>query len=262
MHSFQPNIGALVRLAARERLLPPGDDLGYAIHAVLSATFGEHAPKPWGYFAPGHGGGPAGRLLAYSTTPLRELIAYADAFADPSFSSTLDLSAAATKTVPAIGPGARLGFRVRVRPVARTGASLPGHPSAAERERARERDVYLARIAAAERRNVFAGAPDEEVSATVPSRAACYLEWFAERLTSAGATLERASMDAFRLTRLMTRARGETVRGTRHPEGPDATITGTLVVADDQRFRDGLAHGIGRFRAFGFGMLVLAPPRG
>jgi CRISPR system Cascade subunit CasE len=189
------------------------------------------------------------------------LTAHAGAFADPSFSSILDLRAAATKPMPELGANTRLGFRVRVRPVSRTGAALPGHPSAAGRERARERDVYLARIATAERRTALAGAPGDDTVASVPSRAECYLEWFADRMKPAGAVIERAWVDAFKRTRIGSRSRGENARAMKFPEGPDATIAGTLVVTDGQQFGETLAHGIGRFRSFGFGMLMLSPPR-
>src|SRR5688500_13009548 len=112
MLSFRPDFGRLARLAARERLLPPGDDLGYALHAVLAASFGDRAPKPFVLLPPGPGGGgPAGRLLAYSTTPLDDLRAHADAFADPAFSAVLDLPSAESKCMPErFAAGTRLGF--------------------------------------------------------------------------------------------------------------------------------------------------------
>jgi CRISPR system Cascade subunit CasE len=42
---------------------------------------------------------------------------------------------------------------------------------------------------------------------------------------------------------------------------PDAVFTGTLVVARPAEFMGLLARGIGRHRAFGYGMLLLRPPR-
>ena len=284
LHSFRPDLGRLLRLAARERLLPPGDDPGYAIHAVLAAAFGEHAPKPWMLLAPGQGGGPAGRLLAYATAPLDVLRQHAATFADPAFAAPLALDDAESRPMPTkFVTGTRLGFRVRVRPVVRTGRPVAGHPSAADRgDRARERDAYLARIAARER--VTTGVLDHpdgaeaagpEPSADVPlSRAECYLLWLEARLRDAGAAVARepgrespsaplaARVDAFRFTRLLARDRSGARSRAQYTDGPDATITGTLVVEDPERFADGLARGVGRFRAFGFGMLLLSPPRG
>lgn len=280
LHAFQPDLGRLMRLAARERLLPTGDDPGYAVHAVLAAAFGELAPAPWALLQPGEGGGPRGRLLAYSAHPLDALLAHAGAFADPTFAAALDLSQAASKPMPdRFAPGTRLGFRVRLRPVSRTGTPLAGHPSAAERgARGQERDVYLARVAAAERALAAAGgvpnAQVPEASTPAPSRAECYLEWLDGRLRNAGAELaagdgDRAAagrwaarVDAFRFTRLLARDRSGSRTRSAAVEGPDALVTGTLVVTDPDAFAAGLARGVGRHRAFGFGMLLLTPPRG
>ncbi|MEE8524028.1 MAG: type I-E CRISPR-associated protein Cas6/Cse3/CasE [Thermoanaerobaculia bacterium] len=44
------------------------------------------------------------------------------------------------------------------------------------------------------------------------------------------------------------------------PERPDALLTGTLEVTDPDAFATLLARGVGRHRAFGFGMLLLRPP--
>jgi CRISPR system Cascade subunit CasE len=66
---------------------------------------------------------------------------------------------------------------------------------------------------------------------------------------------------AFRFTRLMSRDRSGRRSGSKAVNGPDAVVTGTLVVRDPARFAEALARGIGRFRAFGFGMLLLSPPR-
>ncbi|HYD53938.1 MAG TPA: hypothetical protein VEA99_14975, partial [Gemmatimonadaceae bacterium] len=209
LYSFQPDLPRLMRLAARERLLPPGDDPGYAIHAAFAASFGELAPKPWALLAPGQGGGPRGRLLAYAERPLAELLAHASEFADPSFAAPLALDDAAERAMPGeFAPGTRLGFRVRIRPIARTGRPLPGHPTAVERgDRARERDVYLSRVAAAERVTAAVGGSEgNDVPVAVPPRAECYLDWLDARLGGMGASLERgasgtaARVDAFRLT--------------------------------------------------------------
>ncbi|HEY0276048.1 MAG TPA: type I-E CRISPR-associated protein Cas6/Cse3/CasE, partial [Paenirhodobacter sp.] len=43
---------------------------------------------------------------------------------------------------------------------------------------------------------------------------------------------------------------------------PDIDVTGTLIVRDPALFRASVARGIGRHRAFGFGMLLLKPSTG
>jgi CRISPR system Cascade subunit CasE len=241
MLSFPIDVGGLTRLAVRERLLPSGGDLGDALHAAFANAFGELAPKPFALLPPGTpGGGPAGRLLAYAATPLAGLRDRAAAFADPAFAGPLGLAEAGEKTMPErFAAGVRLGFRVRLRPVART-----GRPRGEEPGRARERDLYPG-----------AGEGVEDGRADVYLR---WLErWLAER---GGARLERASLDAFRLTSLLARDRRPEATRPRSVVGPDATVTGTLCVTDADAFAAALARGVGRHRAFGFGMLLLSPP--
>jgi CRISPR system Cascade subunit CasE len=48
-------------------------------------------------------------------------------------------------------------------------------------------------------------------------------------------------------------------RSLRHQEGPDASFEGVLTVAEPGAFALLLARGIGRHRAFGFGMVLLRP---
>ncbi len=240
MHAFQPDLGTLMRFATRERLLPPGGDLGYLFHSVLSGTFGESAPKPFIWCAPGtRSGGAAGRLLCYSPLSLDDLITHIVSFAEPTIAALLDVDSAASKSMPEMfSPGSRLGFRVRIRPVVRTGKERDGTGG-------RERDAYIDGTTGVEHSD---------------GRAACYLQWLHKHLAAGGARLEGGTIEAFMLTRLMTRDRSGERSRRDAPTGPDAMACGTLTVDDPQRFSALLARGIGRFRAFGFGMLLLSPP--
>ncbi|MCU0650075.1 MAG: type I-E CRISPR-associated protein Cas6/Cse3/CasE, partial [Gemmatimonadaceae bacterium] len=137
MLALHPDVGRLMRFASRERLLPPGGDLGYACHAVLVGAFGVNAPKPFAWCAPGtRAGGRDGRLLAYARVGLPELASSAASFADPELAAILALESGASKEMPSqFAPGTRLGFRVRIRPVVRTGKDRDGTG-------ARERDAH------------------------------------------------------------------------------------------------------------------------
>jgi CRISPR system Cascade subunit CasE len=66
-------------------------------------------------------------------------------------------------------------------------------------------------------------------------------------------------LKAFRLARVSrrTKADEEGPRSLHHAMGPDATFTGLLAVGNPEAFAGLLARGIGRHRAFGFGMLLL-----
>jgi CRISPR system Cascade subunit CasE len=248
MLAFRPDMAGLMRLAHREHLLPPGDDPGYALHAILAASFHELAPQPFALLPPGTQGRDW-TLLAYSLHPLEDLRAHALAFADPGFLAPLDLAAAAGKTMPAAFPAdTRLSFRVRVRPVVRTGKPNVNGQTAPGSGRAREVDAYQSVAIAA------GGKP-------ALSRGEIYTQWLTARLTQAGAAPEMVSLEACRRVRLMSRDRSGGAKSNRYIEGPEAVMTGALRVTDPDAFAQGLARGIGRHRAFGFGMLLLAPPR-
>ena len=85
------------------------------------------------------------------------------------------------------------------------------------------------------------------------TREAVYLDWLAERLAPA-ATLDRPASRLARFRRIRV------ARGDRGPEGPAATVHGTMTVTDPSAFARLLAHGVGRHRAYGYGMLLLRPP--
>jgi CRISPR system Cascade subunit CasE len=182
------------------------------------------------------------------------LFAHAESFADPAFSATLDLPhAPEPKCMRDDFPiGTRLGFRVRIRPVTRTGGRRADTTRAdgPVPKKARERDAFLAHV-------------DAMTAAETPAvpRAECYFNWLGSQLAGMGARLECGRIDAFRFTRLLTRDGVAAGRRRRYLNGPDAVATGTLKVIDTKDFAVGLARGVGRFRAFGFGMLLLSPPR-
>ena len=50
-------------------------------------------------------------------------------------------------------------------------------------------------------------------------------------------------------------------RGGKAREACDIVMHGTLSITDTQRFADLLTRGIGRHRAYGYGMLLLSPPK-
>ena len=234
MLSFQPDIVRFSKFAARERLLPQGEDTGYAWHAILAATFGVHAPKPFHWFqARTREGGTQGRLLAYSAKSIEELREHAVTFADPAYLDILQLDDAASKVMTISFPiGQLLGFQVRVRPTMRTGADRGGG-------RGRERDAYDANV-------------DSD-------RSQRYVAWLRERLEQRGARLHDERVDALRLTALLTRSRRDEQAIRRSTLGPDVVIGGTLSVTDPELFSSAITRGIGRHRAFGFGMLLLRP---
>lgn len=227
-----PDPKALTLWATRHRLLSPDGDAGYALHALLSAAFGDEAPKPFRYLGAKQG------LLAYTSQPAEVLHEHA-ALATPDVAQALGLEALALRVFPqAWRQDQALGFEVRIRPVLRA-------------KDGRERDVFLHRI-------------ESSSSSTMAAddRETIYAEWLERQFSAQGAaSLVRTGMEAFRLSRVIrqggAKPSGERQVGT--VMGPDAIFKGVLRIRDGAAFNRLLQRGIGRHRAFGFGMLLLKP---
>lgn len=242
------HVRALAGFAVARRL--SDEDLGYALHAALTARFGDAAPRPF-RFLPDHGSGP--HLLGY----VPDRAAFDDAAALPPADAAVD---AVFDGIPQLRPmpemwreGARYGFDVRVRPVVRFGKSV----RAARADRAggwlHGAGEIDAHTAARERAERAGDDPD------LVDRSAVYLDWLATRLAGA-ATLDHADLRHFRRTRTLRNTHRSEGRRTHRVEGPDALIGGTLTVTDPAAFAALLAKGIGRHAGFGYGMVLLAPP--
>ena len=227
---------------AHSHRLPSQDDLGYVLHAGLAAMFGELSPAT---FAIERSESHWLRVLAYSERSLAELHAQAQTFADPEAYRLCDWERAVDKPMPATWrEGQRLGFQVRVCPTVRVAKAGPHHRAGAEI------DAFLA----AARR-----IPDEPR----PEREAVYRTWLRDALArSEGASLERASLAQFHLETLLRRTQGKDRTARPRLRKPDVTLQGALTVTDPGRFDALLRRGVGRHRAFGFGMLLLRPDRG
>lgn len=231
---------ALMRLG-REKGLPMREvDLGYLVHCLLGEVFGDHAPQP---FDIRDASGRALELLAYGGRSEEELRQHADAFADPERHAAIEWDRFHQKTMPAKWPeGLELAFEVRVCPVVRAASDTEHYSQGSEV------DAFLTRCAEA--------GEDEEV----PDRERIYTEWLTDQLQRRGGVEPReVRMEAFQLRKL-TRRRHGSERKARVFTRPDVRMQGMLTVGDPGRFPEVLATGVGRHRAFGFGMLLLRPP--
>jgi CRISPR system Cascade subunit CasE len=229
--------------AARQRW----DDLGYFVHQHLTSLFHDLSPQPFRTVTP------RGRwlnVLGYTTGDAGRLRQSADELGPPQARAACRLDDLRTKPMPdsLFAAGRRFGFEVRTCPVVRLASEVATTWVGAPRtfRAGAELDAFL------HRRYLQAESGDRE---------SVYVDWLRQRLDGAAGLLD-VRLQAFRRVRVLRRGRrdGEGKRKTEVAERPDALLTGTLGVTDPDAFRDLLARGVGRHRAFGFGMLLLRAP--
>ena len=235
----------LAVLGLREKLPARQDDLEYLVHAHLAALFGESTIQPFRVM------GQASRVqvLGYSAKCGDELREHAASFAEPADHSACDWSRFASKAMPeSWAAGSRLGFEVRVCPVVRLANDMEVEGKDGEvlrYHRGAEVDAWV-------HRRFLAGA------GTAVGRSEVYHDWLGDRLDGA-ACQETSSLEAFRRRRLVRKRQGGE-RKSRVVERPDVVMRGILTVTEGERFQQLLRRGIGRHKAFGFGMLLLRAP--
>ena len=211
-------------------------DPGFAMHCLLTESFGpDLAPRPFRVIISRDWNRRHGTFYAYSTSTADELREAALTFACPLQSRILPASSIDGKTMPdSWRNGEKLGFEALIRPIVRCarGSKTPG----------KERDAFQAE---AER---------HPKGAMSRKREEVYRDWLSLRLAKRGARLEDALLKSFQRVRVVRKLRKHS------PEGPDALMQGILKVTDSEDFAELIAHGIGRHRAYGYGMLLLRPP--
>lgn len=252
------NLRALAAFAVANRA--SDDDGGYALHLALRRRFGEAGPQPFRLFA--DEGPTAPHLLGYAG----DAAVLADMAALPAADPALDAAFGEPqlRAMPeSWREGARFGFDVRVRPIVRFGgrvrAARAGREGAFHTGRAKPAQEMDAYLAARERAGPLAeGAPTLD-------REPVYVDWLTHQFDAAAA-IERVELRQFRRVRSRRARHGSPGGGPPPPgraqvEGPDALMAGTLTIRDPAAFAALLARGVGRHAAFGYGMLLLSPPR-
>ncbi len=208
------------------------EDLGYAVHGWLQAALGDRAPHCFRLMEQRNG---QVRLLGYTAADMDALREHALSFAPPLATAVCDWDTAASKPMDGIRwkAGQTIGFEVRVCPVVRGKEG--------------ERDAFLASL------------PEKGIRAP-KGRDGVYEDWLRSHVGS-GIALDDVRLTAFRLVSTWRRAHGKqgNTDSGRRVVRPDALMSGRLKVADLGGFRQLLVRGIGRHRAFGFGMLLLRP---
>ncbi|MHC0053651.1 type I-E CRISPR-associated protein Cas6/Cse3/CasE [Actibacterium sp. D379-3] len=234
------SLRALHLWAGGRGLASPFDE-GAALHHLLGESFGPAVLQPFRLMVAPRAR--SGTLYAYASHDADALRQQARATLTPDLAAVVDLGRLRSLPRPANSwtTGQRLGFDLRLRPVVRLASALAGQDDNGTEvsfRKGAEIDAFLATV----------------LRGTQASREDVYLDWLAARL---GAAVELDSAG----TRMASFRRTHIQRDGRRLEGPDAVLHGTLTIADPTAFAALLARGIGRHRAYGYGMLLLRPPQ-
>ena len=210
-------------------------DPDHGMHCLLTECFGKDlALKPFRAIFPR--GGSLGCLYGYGPVDAEELREAASVYGDPLQCRIIPAHSIESKLMPTEWPvGKRLGFEARVRPIVRRTDKAECRPG-------KEWDAFQLEAIRY---------PKGEMPR---SREEVYTDWLWRQLDGrGGAALESATLQSFQRTRAVRK------RQSRYSEGPDALMRGVLTVTDGKAFAELLARGVGRHRAYGYGMLLLRP---
>ena len=199
------------------------------VHAWLGAAFGLLAPKPWRLY----GQAETSEAPGYAPHDADELREYGS-FCRPCSSRVCGVSGdIASKAMPFIGAGRSWALRSCAAPLA-------------VRQGAIEKDIFL--IAA------------DNTETDELDRSSVYCKWILERLEQRGVSVSSVELSGFRHVRQMRQTnRVDGRRRVRYLIRPHAEFRGILTVTDPEGFRELLMTGVGRHRAFGYGMILLRP---
>ena len=232
MQRAEIDVREFQRWAGMRRL----QDTDHAMHCLLREAFGELAPQPFRLIVPR--GASRGCLYGYGRASAGDLQDAANTFADPQQLRALPPSIIDSKPMPLEWhAGKRLGFELRVRPVLRK-CGRSARPGA-------EQDVFQAQAETYPKREM------------PHSREEVYAGWLAGQLNEGqgvSLALSQTKLVSFQRTRSFRKLHA------RYVEGPDAVMRGVLTITDPDAFAQLLARGVGRHRAYGYGMLLLRPP--
>ena len=242
-------------------------DDDHAMHCLLRECFGDFytqekpdgiAPQPFRLMLPREKR--RGSLYGYSPAHADELRETASMLACPLQEKAMPLSSLDSKPMPSEWQaGKRLGFEIRVRPVVRPTKNAgqracDGHYPRKGKDGSRQTSPHCRPRKECDAFQYEAVKhPNGEMKR---SREAVYRDWLQARFENkGGAILDVSStkLVSFRRTRAIRKLHR------RYSEGPDALMRGELEITDGAKFANLLAGGIGRHKAYGYGMLLLRP---
>ncbi len=241
------NVREFQRWMGARRLQDPD----HAMHCLLKECFGELVPKPFRLIIPR--GGSSGVFYGYGQAGAEELRESAAICADPLQCRVILADKLNSKPMPTEWQaGKRLGFETRIRPIVRLQRDASRTSPDAQRcfkegdlRPGKECDVFL-----------WEAITHPERGGMQRNREQVYADWLSSQLSRIGGAVldvEKTKLASFQRTRAIRKLHGQ------RSEGPDAVMRGNLTITDPAAFAALLARGVGRHRAYGYGMLLLRP---
>jgi CRISPR system Cascade subunit CasE len=234
MIEIEFDLVALYHFLHRQGISRWKDDtgLGYGIHAWLGAAFGDLAPKPWRLLMDKHR---PPRILGYAAHNADDLKERMMEFALPSVLQVCPEPhfMIASRSMPIWSQGRRLGFQTLVCPTGRKARS------------GTEKDLFLIHA---------------DTSKSKLCREEVYCKWAERRLERYSTIVDSIQMAGFRLVKQIRPT--QPLNGKRNFKRiirPWVLLEGKLTIQDPRQFTFLLSHGVGRHRAFGYGMILLRP---
>jgi CRISPR system Cascade subunit CasE len=209
----------------------------YLVKCMLGELFGDEGPHRWRMGEPSE----LTKVSAYTPSPISEMQSHAQIVAPPAKYDACDWERSASKPVPQY-PTGQYTYVTRVCPAvqkssAGSGMTLEGETF--EWRAGSELDVFLSEIAKENN-------PE--------SREYVYTKWLRDQFAMDqhqwGAKIRSARVDAWTLADMTV-----TTGGTRHLRRPDVRMSGVLEVTDPEQFGAFLKQGVGKMKAFGYGMV-------
>jgi len=204
------------------------EDDGLVIKTALTEVLGGPIIRPW---ATHSRRGPVLTIVGYGDQSA-DAVNERRALALPSLQAAV--GEALSVEMPQLDPGTSYRFSVRLVPTVRV------TPNGTRRHG--ERDAYLV-------------AADEVGPDGALTRDGVYRDYLARKLV--GAKVETCRLDGFRLVRsVRPKSDGQATKTM-----PEASLSGVLRVSDAEALSQCLRSGVGRQRAYGYGMVRLQPAR-
>lgn len=204
------------------------EDTGHALHCLLTETLGATAPSHFRLMTRRHHD--AATLYGYCRHDADELRRRHQAFASPAQDHAMPAAGIQTKVMPTEWPeGTDIAFELRCRPL--------------RQHHTKELDAY---------RWLKEKQPDADVS-----RVDAYVGWLEDQFERRGtAVLKHASLEQYQQSQTWTSPNHAT------PFLPETVMRGVITITDGKNFTKTVATGLGRHRAYGFGMLLIKPAIG